>query len=96
MPSRGVLRLIQFDHPVVGNVEMADVCAVDRIEVSRQRLMGVDFGTVMMPVAAVLVRARQMGMRRRPLHRHEDGQQDKIRREANAVFEQEDRCSANP
>ena len=90
MPPRRELRLLQLDHPVVGNVEMADVCAVHGIGMLRQRLMSVNFGTVMVPVAVVLVRSCQMCMRRRPLHRHEDSQQNEIGRGANAVFEQED------
>lgn len=71
--TRRQLRMIQFDHPRAGNVEMA--ATVDRIGVQCNRLMGVNFGTVMVPVAAMLMRPRQMRMRRRPLRRHENGQQ---------------------
>ena len=49
-----------------------------------------DFGAVLMPVAAMLVRPCQMGVRRRPLHRHEDGQQDKISCGAKALLDQEE------
>ena len=80
--------MIQFNHPRIGNVEMAKIATVNGIGVRRNRLMGMDFGTVMVPVAAMLMRPRQMRMWRRPLHRHEDGQQDKIGRGAKALLDQ--------
>ena len=91
MFTRRQLRMIQFDQPRIGNVEMVEFAAVDGIVVRRNRLMGMDFGTVMVLVAAMLMSSRQMRMRRRPLHRHEDGQQEKIGRGAKALLDQEDR-----
>ncbi|MDP1524421.1 MAG: hypothetical protein Q8M20_01300 [Rhodocyclaceae bacterium] len=82
--------MIQIDHPCISNIEMAEIGAVDSIEVQRNRMMSMDFGTVMVPVAAMLMRPRQMRMRRRPLHRQEDGQQDKRGRGAKVLLEQED------
>ncbi len=82
--------MIQFDHQRVGNVEMAKAATIDGIGVQCTRLMGMDFGTVLVPVAAMLMRPRQMRMRRRPLHCHEDGQQDKISRGAIVLLDQED------
>lgn len=89
LPPRGQLRMIQSDHPRAGNVEMTKVATVNGIGMQGNRLMSMDFGTVMVPVAAMLMRSRQMRMRRRPLHRHEDGQQDKISRGAVVLLDQE-------
>lgn len=82
--------MIQFDHPRIGNVDMAGLAAVNRIGMQLNCLMGMDFRTVMVQVAAMLVRPSQMYMRRRPLRRHEDGEQDRISHGANTLFDQED------
>lgn len=86
LPARRKLRVIKFNYPGCGKIDMADI---NGIGMGCQRLMSVNFGSVMVPIAAMLVRPRQMGVRRRPLHRHENGQQDKIGRGAKALLDQE-------
>ena len=56
---------------------MADI---DGIGMQGNRLVCVNFGSVMMPVAAMLMRPRQMCMRRHPLDRQKEGQQNKTTR----------------
>lgn len=83
--------MIQVYHPHTSNIQMAECAAVDGIRVQCNRLMEMNLGTVMVPVAAMFVRPSQMRMRRRPLRRHEDGQEDEINRRAKVSLDQEDR-----
>jgi membrane protein YqaA with SNARE-associated domain len=85
LPARRQLRVVILDHPGFGKIDMADI---DGIRMQHNRLMGMDFGTVLIPVAAMLMLPRQVRMRRCPLHRHEDGQQNEIGRGAKALFDQ--------
>lgn len=85
LSARWQLRVVILDYPRIGKVCMPDI---DGIGMGCHRLMCVNFSSVLMPVAAMLVRTRQMGVRSSPLHRHENGQQDKIGRGAKSLFDQ--------
>lgn len=87
LPNRWQLRVVILDYPGIGKVDMPDI---DGIGMNGNQLVCVNFGTVLMEVATMLVYPRQMGVRRRPLHCHEDGQQDKISRGADTLLSQED------
>jgi hypothetical protein len=70
--------VIQFDQPCLGNIGMTETASIYGIRVLCDRLMCMNFGTVLVPVTAMLMRPRQMRMRRRPLDCQKDGQQNKI------------------
>jgi len=90
LPTRGQLWTIQFNHPCDGNVDITRIATVNGIRMLRNGLMGMYFGTVMVPVTAMLMRSRQVRMWRRPLNRQEDGQQNQISRGAKALPDQKD------
>lgn len=69
---------------------MGKLDTVNGIGMLRTGLMDMDFGTVLVPLAAMLMRSCQMCMRRRPLDRHEDGQQYKISRGTQVLLNQEE------
>lgn len=67
---------------------MTGIAAVNGIGMLYNGVVGMNFGAVMVLLAAMRMRCRQMHMRRQPLDRQEDGQQNKITREMKALLVQ--------
>lgn len=78
--------MIEINHPRFVDQRMA---RIDGIGVRRD-LMGMRLGVVLMAIAAMLVRGRQVGMRRRPLHCQEGSQQEKQQSGVNALFDHDE------
>lgn len=78
--------MVILDHPGFGQIDMPDI---NGIRMLGNQLVCMYLGTVKVPVAAMLVRACQVGVRKRPLHHQEDGQQSEVGRGTNAVLDQE-------